>query len=92
MEILLAEIQQTGVSSEEFWNKEVHDERVRLSMKKYLVVKSFQRTSLEDWGSSNKRNKFSKIKTFEQCNYGDGQKVILSSIKKGIISYEKTAR
>ena len=32
------------------------------------------------------------MKNFEQWNYGDGQRVILPSIKKGIISYEKAAR
>ena len=30
--------------------------------------------------------------TFEQWNYGDGQRVILPSIKKGIIRYEKAAQ
>ena len=30
--------------------------------------------------------------TFKQWNYGDGQRVILPSINKGIISYEKSAR
>ena len=32
------------------------------------------------------------MKTFEQWNYGDGQRGILSSINKGIISHEKEAR
>ena len=32
------------------------------------------------------------MKNFEQWNYCDGQRVILPSIKKGIISYEKAAR
>ena len=52
---------------------------------------SFQRTFPEDWGLSNENNHFSKMKTFEQCNYGDGQRGILPSIKKGVISYEKAA-
>ena len=30
--------------------------------------------------------------TFEHCNYGDGQRVILPSIKEVIIIYEKSAR
>ena len=30
--------------------------------------------------------------TLEQWNYGEGQRGILSSTKKGIISYEKAAR
>ena len=55
------------------------------------MVTSFQRTFPEDWGSSNENNHFSKMKTFEQCNYGDGQRGILPSIKKGVISYEKAA-
>ena len=30
--------------------------------------------------------------TFEQWNYGDGQRGVLPSTKKGVISYEKSAR
>ena len=32
------------------------------------------------------------MKSLEQWNYGDGQRGILTRIKKGIISYEKSAR
>ena len=40
---------------------------------------------------SNENNHFSKMTTFEQWNYGDGQRVILHSINKGIIRYEKVS-
>ena len=43
-------------------------------------------------GSSNENNHFSKMKTFEKWNYGDSQRVIIPSINKGIIRYEKAAR
>ena len=41
---------------------------------------------------SNDNNHFSRMTTFEQWNYGDGQRGIFHRIKKGIISYEKSAR
>ena len=66
--ILLAGICQTGVSSEELQNKEYHTERVKQSAKKSMVVTLFQRKYIEDWGSSNEKNRFSKTTTFEQWN------------------------
>ena len=80
------------MSSEEFRNKEVHSERVKRSAKQSMVVTLFQRTSPEDWGSSNENTHFSKMTTFKQWNYGDDQREILPRIKKGIISYERSAR
>ena len=79
------------MSSEEVWNKEFHAERVKHLAKQSMVVTSFQRSFPEDWGLSNENNHFSKMTDFEQWNYGDVQRGILPSIKKGIISYEKTA-
>ena len=35
---------------------------------------------------------FSKMTTFERWNYGNGQRRIMPIIKKGIISYENSAR
>ena len=72
-------------------NKEVYAERVKRSANQYVVVTLFQRTYPEDWVSSNENNNFSKMKTSEQWNYGDGQRDIMPSIKKGITSYEKAA-
>ena len=89
--ILLAGIRKTGVSSEEVQNKEVHAKRVKRSEKQSVVVTSFQMTFPEDWGLSNENNHFSNMTTFEQWNNGDGQRVILTSIKKGIIFHEKAA-
>ena len=80
------------MSSEEVRNKEVHDGRVKRLAKKYVLVTSFQRKFPEDWGWSNENHHFSKMTTFEKWNYADGQRGILTSIKKGIISYEKSAR
>ena len=51
--MLLVGIIQKGVSSEEVWKKEFHDERVKRLTKKYAVVTSFQRKSLKDCGSYN---------------------------------------
>ena len=62
------------MSSEEVWNKEVHAERVKRSAKQSVVVTPFQRNFPEDWGLSYENNHFSKMTTFEQCNYGDGQR------------------
>ena len=45
---------------------------MKRSSKQSVVVTLFQRTFPEDWGWSNKNNHFSKIKTFEEWNYGDG--------------------
>ena len=73
-------------------NKEVQADTVKCSAKQSVVVASFQRTSPEDWGFSNKNNHFSKMTTFEQWNYGDVQRGVLIYIKKDIISYEKVAR
>ena len=42
LNILLAGIRQTGVSSEEVRNKEVHAERVKRSTKKSVVVNHFK--------------------------------------------------
>ena len=88
----MAGIRQIGGSSEEVWNKEVHAERVKRLENQSAVVTSFQRTFPEDWGLCNDNNHFSKIKNFEQWNYGDGQRGILTRIKKGIIRYEKSAQ
>ena len=63
----------------------------RLS-KQSVVVTSFQMTFPEDWSLSNDNNYFSKMTTFGQWNYGDGQRGIMPSIKKNIISYEKVTR
>ena len=60
------------MSSEEARNKEVHAEIVKLSAKQYVVVTSFQRTSPENWGSSNEKNNISNMKTFKQWSYCDG--------------------
>ena len=90
-DILLAGIFQTGVISEEVRNKEVHSERVKHSCKQSVAVMLFQRIPPEDWGSSKENNNLSKMKTFEQCNYGEGQRCILPTIKKGITSYENAA-
>ena len=57
-----------------------------------MVVTSFQSTFPEDWGIYNDNNHFSKMTTFKQWNYGDGQRGILPRIKKGIIIYERVAR
>ena len=91
LDILLAGIFQTGVISEEVRNKEVHSERVKHSCKQSVAVMLFQRIPPEDWGSSKENNNLSKMKTFEQCNYGEGQRCILPTIKKGITSYENAA-
>ena len=80
--ILLAGIQQTGLNSEEVRNKELHTERVNHSAKQSVVVTSFQRTSPDDWGSSNENNHFSKMTTFEQWNYSDVQRGIPSQHQK----------
>ena len=66
-----------------FKKKEVHAERAKRSAKQFVVVTLFHITYPEDWSSSNENNRFSKMKTFEQCNYGDGQRGILPSIKNG---------
>ena len=87
LDIILAGIRQTGVSSEEVWKKQVHSEKVNCSANKSVVVTSFQRTSPEDWGSSNENNNFSNMTTFKQWSYGDGQRGIIPSNKKGIIRY-----
>ena len=79
------------MSIEEVRNKEVHTERVKRSVKKSVLVTSFQRTSPEEFGSSYEKNHFSKMTTFKQWNYGSVPRGILPSIKKGIISCEKTA-
>ena len=42
-------------------------------------------------GLSNENNHFSKMTASEQWNYGDGQRGILSSIKKCIVGYERAA-
>ena len=91
LDILLAGIRYTGVRSEDFQNKEFHAYIVKCLANKSVAVKSFQRNSPEDWGSSNENNHFSKMKFFEQWNCGDGKRGIMPSIKKGIISYEKAA-
>ena len=67
---------------EDIWNKKFHAERVKRSAEKSVVVVFFQRTSPEDWGSYNENNHFSKMKNFEQWNYGDGKRRILTSIKR----------
>ena len=72
-------------------NKDVYTKRVKLSAKQSIVVTLFQSLSPEDWGLSNEHNHFTKMTTFKQWNYGDGQRGILPRIKKGIISYEKAA-
>ena len=92
LDILLAGIQQRGVTSEEFRNKEVHAEILNQSANQYVVVTSFQSNSTENWASSNENNNFSKMTTFKQWNYGDGQRVILTIIKKGIIIHENSSR
>ena len=51
-----------------------------------------QPTKMNSSDTSIPTNNFSKMKTFEQWNYGDGQRGILPSINKGIISYEKANR
>ena len=66
LNILLAGIRQTGVSSEEVRNKEFHDEGVKRLAKQYVLVKSFQRNFPEDWGLSNESNNISKMTTSEQ--------------------------
>ena len=48
LDILLAGIRQTGVSSEKVRNKEFHAEILKRSAKQYVVVTSFQRTFPED--------------------------------------------
>ena len=60
LDILLEVILQTGVSSEEVRNKEVHAERVDLSEKQSVVVTSVQRAFPEDWVSSNENNIFQR--------------------------------
>ena len=60
--------------------------------KQSVVVTSFQRTFPEDWGSSNDNDHFSKMIAFDQWNYGDGQRGIMSSIKKIILSYKNAER
>ena len=77
LNILLVGIRQTGVISEEVWNKEVHAERVKRSAKQSVLVTYFQSTFLEDWVSSNENNHFSKITTLKQWDYGDCRKGIL---------------
>ena len=75
------------MSSEEVQNKEVQAERVKSFVNQSVVVISFKRTYPEDWVSSNGNNHLLKMTTFEQWNYGDGQRGILPSIKKGVSSY-----
>ena len=58
LEILLEGMFQTGVSSEEVRNKEVNAEIVKYSENQYVGATSFQRTSPEDWGSSNEKTVF----------------------------------
>ena len=65
LDILLARIQQTGLSSEEVWNKEDHSEIVKFLSKKSVVVTSFQRTPPEHWCSSNKNNHLSMMTIFK---------------------------
>ena len=77
------------MSCEEVRNIEAHAGRVKRSAKQYVVVPSFQRKFQEEWGSSDRNNHFPMMTTFEQWNYGDGQRRILPIIKKGIIIYEK---
>ena len=71
------------MSIKEVRNKEVQSERVKRSENQSVAVKSFQMTFPEDWGLSNDNSNFSKMTTFEQWNYGDVQRGILPSIKKG---------
>ena len=68
------------MSSEEVQNKEVQAERVKSFANQSVVVMSFKRTYPEDWVSSNGNNHLLKMTTFEQWNYGDGQRGILPSI------------
>ena len=68
------------MSSEEVQNKEVQAERVKSFVNQSVVVISFKRTYPEDWVSSNGNNHLLKMTTFEQWNYGDGQRGILPSI------------
>ena len=68
------------MSIKEVWNKEVHAERVKRLDNKSVVVTLFQRKSPKDWISSNENNHSSKMKTFEQWNYGDGHRVIMPTI------------
>ena len=51
--ILLAGIQQTGVSSEKVQNKEFHTEKLKQSVNQSVVVTLFQRTFPECWGLYN---------------------------------------
>ena len=80
------------MSSEEFRNKEVHAERVKRSARQSMVMISFKSNFPEEWGSSNDNNNFSKMTTFEECNYGDVQRGNLPRIKKGIINDVKASR
>ena len=68
------------MSSEEVHNKEVQAKRVNSLANQSVVVMSFKRTYPEDWVSSNGNNHLLKMTTFEQWNYGDGQRGILPSI------------
>ena len=77
---------------EEVWNNEVHAERVKRPVKQSVVVKLFHKTFPEDWDLSNENNHFLKMTNLEQWNYGNGQRVIWPSIKKGIIKYKRAAR
>ena len=75
------------MSSEEVQNKEVQARRVNSLANQSVVVMSFKRTYPEKWVSSNRNNHLLNMTTFEQWNYGDGQRGILPSIKKGVSSY-----
>ena len=66
LENLLAGICQTGVSTEELQNKEVHTEKVKRLENQSVVATLFQRTYSEDWALYNENNHFSKMTTFEQ--------------------------
>ena len=80
------------MSREEVRNKEVHAERVKRLANQSVVVMSFKRTYPEKWVSSNRNNHLLNMTTFEQWNYGDGQRDIIPTIKKGIISHKNAAR
>ena len=75
------------MSSEEVQNKEIQARRVNSLANQSVVVMSFKRTYPEKWVSSNRNNHLLNMTTFEQWNYGDGQRGILPSIKKGVSSY-----
>ena len=80
------------MSSKDLRNKEFHTEIVKRSATQYMVMTSFQRTHPEDWGSSNEKDNFYKMTTFEQWNYSDDQRGILPTIKKDITRYKNASR